>query len=216
MYESIVQARGAVRFPAYAGERHYMIPFTQRDGLPAHLAHWQGTVDDMLQGVRAPGEIYLMVDQSPVLAGRPQRRPGVHVDGYWCPGEIRHTGHTSKAGWRNERKEDWRSQRYPKHREAPRHAAGGDDWGATCDFTSPEAIMLASDVSAARAFSGRFLGHPGKGGDCSAVDLAGLQEIRLQAGRVYAGNVSMLHESLPVEADCYRTLVRLNVPGWTP
>jgi hypothetical protein len=43
-----------------------------------------------------------------------------------------------------------------------------------------------------------------------------MDEIILDSGRVYAGNVTMLHESIPVPFDCLRTLVRLNVPGWTP
>ena len=54
------------------------------------------------------------------------------------------------------------------------------------------------------------------GGDYSHLDLGQLEEVILQPGRVYAGNVSMLHETLPVTQACTRTLVRLNVPGWTP
>lgn len=42
------------------------------------------------------------------------------------------------------------------------------------------------------------------------------QAVPLIRDYVYAGNVSMLHESLPVAETCERTVVRLNVPGWTP
>lgn len=34
--------------------------------------------------------------------------------------------------------------------------------------------------------------------------------------KAYAGNVSMLHESMPLPTDTLRTLVRINVPGWSP
>jgi len=79
-----------------------------------------------------------------------------------------------------------------------------------------EAILLASDVQSSRAWLGSYEGVIGVGGDCSHIDTSHLVETRLQESTCYAGNVSMLHESLPVAADCLRTLVRLNVPGWSP
>ena len=39
----------------------------------------------------------------------------------------------------------------------------------------------------------------------------------MEPGRVWAGEaLSFLHESLPLQVHALRTLVRLNVPGWTP
>src|SRR5206468_2322799 len=83
---------GPVSFPAFRGERHYMIPFNQRDALPPHLRHWQPTVDAMLVGVRTDGPVYLMVDQSRVGAGVSHRRPGLHVDGNWIAEIGQHGG----------------------------------------------------------------------------------------------------------------------------
>jgi hypothetical protein len=60
------------------------------------------------------------------------------------------------------------------------------------------------------------VGLPTDGGECSHIDTTDLQEVVMQAGFAYAGNVAMLHESLPVPMDCLRTVVRLNVPGWSP
>lgn len=80
---------------------------------------------------------------------------------------------------------------------------------------SVEGLILASNVCASRGFTGEFEGIIGDGGDCSHIDLSGLIEFKLNAGQVYAGNVTALHESIPVEADAYRQLVRLNVPGWS-
>src|SRR5512144_898315 len=82
---SSVQQRGAVRFPEFIGERVYMREFNPRNGLPKDLARWQGTVDAMLDGVDAPGSVFIMIDQGEVKAGQFHRRPGVHVDGYWIP-----------------------------------------------------------------------------------------------------------------------------------
>lgn len=37
----------------------------------------------------------------------------------------------------------------------------------------------------------------------------------LVPNRAWLGEaISMLHESIPVERDCFRTVVRLNVKGW--
>lgn len=90
-----------------------------------------------------------------------------------------------------------------------------DGWG-TAMFDKSEAILLASNVEASRAFVGEFGGGIADGGNCDAVSLDGLVPVPLVANRVYAGNVTCLHESLPVLMDCERTLVRINVPGWEP
>lgn len=96
---SRIERRGFVSFPAFTGERIYMREFTKRDGLPTDLSRWQPTVDAMLEGVEAPGSIYLMVDQSEVKASAAHRRPGVHVDGRWNPSLYKH-GHGGGGGHR--------------------------------------------------------------------------------------------------------------------
>lgn len=201
MIQSVIREAGVVQFPAFNSERHYMVPFFQRFGLPEPLRHWQRTVNDMLSSVDTDRPIYFMADQSKVVAGTPQRRPGVHVDGYWVPALKAHGG--------------GRHRTIPSHRGSPGHrgshmAAG---W-ADVDFSEPEAIILASDVRACKAYVGEFGGIVGEGGDCSSQDLSGLSEVLLEPNRAYIGTVGTLHESLPVPTDCFRTLVRLNVPGY--
>lgn len=230
-YESKVEERGAVQFPAWSGERVYMLPFFKDAGLPCNLARWQPTVDAMLDGVDTDGPIYLMIDQGIVAAGQPHRRPGVHIDGYWNPGIGWDTsGHESRiigahgAGGlpRREGHQPNRGSHRDKPAEYPGnhggrrgHMAGADSW-QTATFDAPEGIILASSVTAARGLSGEFEGAVGEGGDCSHIDLSHLRPITMRRGAVYAGNVTMLHESLPTPFACQRILVRLNVPGWTP
>lgn len=187
MFKSIIEPRGAVRFPEFQDERVYMLPFFQDQGLPAPVSRWQATVDAMLDGITTDQPIYLMVDETVVEPGLPQRRPGLHIDGYWHAGGS-HGSHRS-----------------------------GDikGWGHA-SFEAPEAILLASTVTGARGYVGAYDGPIGEGGDCSHVDLQGLDQIELTAGRVYAGNVTALHESLPLIAGGQRSLVRLNIPGWSP
>jgi hypothetical protein len=199
-FQSVVQQRGDVAFPAFTGERVYMRQFRKADGLPFDLARWQPTVDAMLDGVDADGPLYIMIDQGVVRAGVSHRRPGVHIDGYWNPAVRAHGGTGSHIG--------------KSAHGGGRHLSGADSW-ANADYVEHEGLLLASSVQAARAFEGEFTGQPGVGGDCAHIDLSGLREIPMLAGRTYAGNVTMLHDSLPVPFDCQRTLVRINVPGWS-
>lgn len=90
-----------------------------------------------------------------------------------------------------------------------------DGW-ASATFDAPEGIVLASDVQGCEALIGRYSGDIGDGGDCSRIDLSGLHRIKMDASTAFAGNVCMLHQSLPLYAPTQRTLVRLNVPGWSP
>lgn len=92
MRQSTLQQRGRVTFPEFSGERVYMRSFTKASGLPADLARWQPTVDAMLEGVDAPGPIFLMVDQGLVRARSTQRRGGLHVDGCWSAGSAPEVG----------------------------------------------------------------------------------------------------------------------------
>lgn len=200
---SIVKQGGDVSFPAFMGERVYMHEFTKRDGLPESLSRWQPTVDAMLNGVDTDGPIYLMVDQKVVKAGVTHRRPGMHIDGYWIPAQQCH----GVGGGRHsteELEEELRRRREGSH-YTPRHCTSGN-W-------PNESIILASNVAACKGLVGEYSGVIGEGGDCSHLDLSGLTELLMQPNKVYVGNVTFLHESLPVLADCERTVVRLNVPG---
>lgn len=89
---SNLQQRGVVKFPEFTGERIYMREFTKHNGLPNDLKRWQETVDAMLDGVEADGPIFLMVDQSPVVASSTHRRGGLHIDGVWKPEIQAHGG----------------------------------------------------------------------------------------------------------------------------
>ncbi len=210
MQNSIIQQRGSVSFPEFTGERVYMRPFLKEHGLPQDLRRWQPTVDAMLYGVDTDKEIYLMIDQASVKAMTTHRRPGVHIDGHWVPSKQAHKG-PDNPGHRMPNRPG-RSRH-----EMPRHLMpkGRHDRHVT-KHTYDEAIILASDVTACVGYAGAWDGDVGTGGDCQHVDLSGLTPVTFESNRVYAGNVWMLHESVPVRKDCLRTVVRRNVPGWSP
>jgi hypothetical protein len=209
---SIIEDRGPIAaMPEFTGERVYMRRLDLKSAFPADLGRWESVVNSMLRGIDVP-IVYLMVDQSFVPAGSTQRRPGLHVDGYWVANDASHGGSPGRHSGSPSHAPEPSPE--PSHKPSKGGVHDFADW-ANAAFDAPEAILLASDVAASRAFVGEWDGQIGDGGSC-ATDVTGLEEIVLQAGRCYAGNVACLHESLPVAAACHRTLVRLNVPGWTP
>jgi hypothetical protein len=190
-YQSKLGIRGFCTFPEHTGERIYMREIFKHKNLPFDLQRWQPTVDAMLQNIDVAGPIYMMVDQGEVSPEASHRRSGVHVDGYWIPALNCHGGGGHTGSWK-----------------------GDGKWNA-CDFSSPEALVLASDVQAAEAYVGEYNDSPGEGGDASHINLNSLKQIPLLPNIVYVGNVSMLHASVPSKVKTKRTLVRLSIPGWS-
>ncbi len=181
-----------VTFPEFTGERDYMRGFTKCAGLPTDLKRWQRTVDAMLDGVDAPGEIFIMIDQGVVQAGNTHRRGGPHIDGYWHADVKAHGGGGRHMG-------NWKI---------------GPSW-ITVDLDRPEAIILASDVCASRGWTGEYTGV-GEGGAVAYGDIDHLPSFVLAANQVHIGNVGFVHESTPVREATRRSLVRLSVKDWEP
>lgn len=204
---SVAVKMNSVSFPEFTGERIYMRPFKKKNGVPKDLRRWQDTIDQMLEGVDCTDNIYLMVDQSIVKASNFQRRPGLHIDGYWVEDINCHGGHQKSPGCH-------RGDNPGGH--VPRINGWNMPSWKHAEFKQKEGLILASNVAACRAVVGNFEGEILEGGDASLIDVTGLDSIMFEPNVAYAGNVTMLHESLPVLADCQRTLVRLNVQGWHP
>jgi len=181
---------GIVSFPKHTGEKIYMVPFLKREGLPSHISRWQSVVDVMLEDIETDQPIYIMVDQGIVKAGNPHRRGGIHIDGNWMPDIQAHGG----GSWIPT----------PIHSPFPTHEH---------TELKPEALILSSDVSACAFYKGEIEAQVGDGGDCSHLDLSSFNRELAEPNRVYIGNVTVLHESLPVLKSCQRTVVRLNCPG---
>lgn len=191
---STVSRGSVVPFPAFTGERIYMEPFFQQQGLPDRYKRWQATVTKMLDGIETTKSIYLMVDQSPVKAGSLHRRGGLHIDGNWIAN-------------------DW--QIPPSHKTLSFHGHRiegiGTHKGHRQGFYTPDTLILASDVKGCRGFIGKTGQVPGEGGDCSHFDMTGLSECVYDAHHAYVGNSLTIHESLPLDVDANRTVVRLNL-----
>lgn len=235
MHQSIVSEGSQVKFPEFLAERVYMKEFYKESGLPNDLQRWQSTVNAMLEGVDVDGPIYLTIDQKDVAPNTSHRREGLHIDGYWVKTLGRHGGghkglpetimawgggtgwggmtRSPRDGWSNTPPKTEPARRLKKIKLPKKKASGA--WEEV-DLTGKEAIILASDLIGCRAFEGEWDGMPMDGGDCSHIDVSNLQEVIFDKNVVYRGNVGMLHESMPILLGGKRTVVRLNVPGWSP
>jgi len=203
MYKSIVQRRGTVPFPMFMGDRIYMLPLIH--GRVAHEhKRWQPTIDAMINGINIPNKMFLMVDEKYMQAGTYHRRPGPHIDGYWVEG-AGHRGEGQHGGTPS-----------PSRHGGGGHRGGGGGHAWAGPYTELEAILLASNVSSCTAYEGQYEGEIKEGGSCESINLSTMKKLVMDEYTCYAGNVTMVHESMPVTTDCFRQLVRINVPHWSP
>lgn len=198
---SQVKQLNKVVFPKHIMERLYQVPFTM-DSIPSSLWRWDSTIRAMLEGIEFDGNAYFMVDQAHVKAGTTHRRGGLHIDGNWVEERCEHgvpprhcTSNTSLG-------------LVYKGRHLP---TPGPSWDTITPLTG--GIVLASDISACRAVIGEYDFTIGEGGDCSGLDVSNMDSVLLKPNTTYLGNVTLLHESIPVVEDCDRTLVRITLPN---
>jgi len=198
MLASTVSKLGEVSFPTWTGLQIYMTPIRKGVPLPNQIQGYTDTVNQILANVDTDEEMYLMIDEKFVKAGDYHRRPGKHVDGYWIPSMQMHGG----GG--------------PKHSPFP--SPGRHSPGRHTGVGSMEGLLLASNTGDAMSYVGEYsrdFVKDWRGGDCSSIDTASLMPVYMEPNLVYAANVMTVHESLPVKKDCFRSLVRINIPNWS-
>lgn len=193
MYNSECVALNNVKFPEFHGERHYMVKFFKDQGLPSQLTRYQDSVDAMLLNIDVQDNpIFITIDEKLISKGDSHRRGGIHIDGYWIE-EL----HAHRGGGHRMNANGWDT--------------GGGRWNDKGDFVVPESIVLASSVSTCKGWVGKYDGIIGDKGDCAHIDTSNMKSFMLDENIVYRGNVMFVHESMPVEYDTERTLIRLNI-----
>jgi hypothetical protein len=73
-------------------------------------------------------------------------------------------------------------------------------------------MIISSNYEACYGWNGTFKGIPLDGGDSSHIDLSNLEKFKLEKNKVYIGNSTFLHESIPVNEDVKRQLIRITLP----
>ncbi len=87
---SEVNKMGSVEFPKFKGSRVLMMPVELHDidaSLPLGLTRWAGFLLDLVEMSPCQNGIgYLTIDEIYTSSGKSQRRPGLHVDGWYNDG----------------------------------------------------------------------------------------------------------------------------------
>lgn len=135
------------------------------------------------------GIAYVTIDQKEVEKNKTHRRGGPHVDGNYF------FSWGSAPGWLCG---DGGRQLSPeKHKLQYENENGG--------------FLMASSYSACRAWMGKYDGSPEQGGNCSHIKLD--EGFLLKANKIYLGNSTCIHESLPLPQKIKRTLIRITLPA---
>jgi len=190
MIESISRELYVVDVPKFIGEIQTLeFDLNTLKGVPKKF---KNVVRQMIKILPIKtGNAFLTVDGKLVKKGVSHRRGGAHIDGNFIPNVTTWGG---GGGWK----------------------VGGDGRTLTPEVhklsyeSKTRGMLIVSDYPACKGWNGKFDGKPNIGGDCSHIELN--DGFLLKPNKVYYGNSQWIHESMPLDVDVHRTLVRINLP----
>ena len=196
MNVSVMQPVANINFPHFMGTQVYMheVDFAN-PVLPPNAAGWEEAFEQMILVAHSAGctegKGWVTIDQRVVEEGKSHRRPGRHVDGNYL------------FSWGSGGGNGWLTGDAGRQLSPEQHAQ---------QYCSREGgIIIASSYAACKAWNGTWEGTPAQGGDCTHIDVSGLEEFMLEPNKIYLGNHA-IHESLPVQETVQRSLIRLTLP----
>lgn len=152
-------------------------------------------VKEMLTGIDLLGNTaYLTIHGKNLKKGEMLRRGGKHIDGNFDPDIFNWTCHGVDF-------EEWLKKEAPSVNSKYHDILYNSDRGG---------ILLLSNYSSCLGWVGEFEGIAGLGGDCSHIETN--EPFMLERNKVYYGNSTFIHESIPVEEDVYRIMFRITLP----
>lgn len=194
MITSLIRPVGSLALPPFAGTRVYMQSHIlgERVRIQDNPA-FEDPIEKMLANVQDDGaKVFITIDQKLVLPGKTHRRPGAHVDGNFI-----FSWSSGGGGWLTG--ENGRVLSPENHKLQYVNPMGG--------------MLIVSDYQACRAWVGEIDDEPGQGGNCAhmADKLKTLESFLLDPNQVYLGNSTCVHESLPIQEEVQRTLIRITL-----
>lgn len=183
-----------ISLPEYRGDRVYMHEFDiENPKLPTGYERWESVFMDMINSSpKKTGKAFLTIDEKVVKKGESHRRGGPHTDGNYIFGWG-----GGGSGWLTG--EDGRFLPKEKHEKQYCSEKGG--------------MLIVSSYEACKGWNGDYEGQPNQGGDCSHLDLSKMESFILKKNNLYWGNSTFIHESLPLEEDVKRQLIRITLPS---
>lgn len=192
MFKSRIKEVGTITFPKFRATMLYMHQFDlSNPQLPIGFEDFTELFQKMLisSGLKS-GIAHVTIDSRLVLKGKSHRLPGPHVDGNF-------NGLWGGGGWLlNNKGKQLSPEDHEKFYCSP---LGG--------------MIIASNYAACKAWDGDFDFKPGQGGDMSGFkDLDKLKSQILKSNTIYITNSTCIHESIPVDKNIKRTLMRITLP----
>jgi hypothetical protein len=196
-----------VQMPEFKGRLLYMHKTSIIDPiLPIEFQDYTEQVRKCLSEFKGNVDIcYITIDEKTVC-NETHRRAGRHVDYNWYENLVSHGGTGNPA----------HSPIPPAHQPKPTpppHSSHGIASGGhrleNLDETNG-GILLVSNHVGCKVFKGDFTGSIGEKGDCSRIDVKGLQSEVMEPGKVYFLNALCIHEPLVIKEKVERSLIRIN------
>ena len=185
---SLCREVGDIDVPLFTGELK-MIPFNLKtlEGVPDKFKELVKNITSHLNNKN--GQAFLTIHGKQLNKNQTLRRPGPHTDGNYEPYKM-----TFGNGWKVGENGP------PVGSELHKRQYTADKGG----------IILCTNYSSSLGYQGEFSDMPSVGGDCSHIKLT--KPFKLLAGKIYYGNNHFIHESLPVDKDIHRVMVRITLP----
>jgi len=200
MIASISKELYPVSIPHYEGEIK-MLPFELSD-LANIPEKFKKLVENLISFLPIKqGIAFLTIDGKTIQQGSTHRRGGKHIDGnYIFAGNSGWGGDNGGNGGGNGWKvgENGFKLSLPQHKISYENPNGG--------------MIIASDFVGCMGWNGVFEGKAGIGGDCTHLDIKQESGFLLKPNVAYYGNSQFVHESLPIEKNIHRNLVRITLP----
>lgn len=184
---------GKVQMEAFAVSGSYSLRLMTSVRVKKEL--FDEAILSMMENIEPVGKTaWITIHGEKLKKGDILRRPGKHIDGRYDPDIFDWTCDTVDFNEYLEKKAPPVDSKF--HQVLYNSSMGG--------------ILLASNYSACLGYVGEFEGTAGLGGDCEHIKVN--DPIRLKANKVYYGNSTFIHESIPVEEDVCRVVVRITLP----
>ncbi len=200
MIQSKSFALGNIEIPSWKGELK-MLPFDlafSNVGLLGIIPNaFIRIVRDMVSILPIrEGIAYFTFDGKTIQPNNTHRRGGAHIDGNYLPMKCGWGGDipSTQGGWKIG--ENGPGVETEFHRLGYKSETGG--------------MLISSDYSACKGWNGIFDGEPNIGGDCTRIKLN--EGFILEPNVMYYGNSQFIHESLSVDKEIHRNLVRITLP----
>lgn len=157
---------------------------------------WNETIKNIIShSPKKDGIAYVTIDELEVKCGETHRRGGKHTDGNYLFGWG-----GGGSGWLTG--ENGRVLPREKHIQQYCSDGGG--------------MLIVSSYEGCDGWNGEYNGEPNQGGNCDHIDVSGLEKFTMEKNVIYWGNSTFIHESLPMDRDIKRQLIRITLPADSP